>query len=86
MAGVDKDYVGEIAQSKGYTVGFLEQEPGLDDSKTVIEVVREAVQPIVDLLARYDEVNAKFAEPEADFDALIEQQAKLQDELDKHDA
>jgi sulfate-transporting ATPase len=86
MAGVDPDYVGEIAMSKGYTVGFLEQEPQLDDSKTVIEVVREAVQPIMDLLARYDEVNAKFAEPDADFDALIEQQAKLQDELDKHDA
>jgi ATP-binding cassette ChvD family protein len=86
MAGVDKDYVGEIAMSKGYTVGFLEQEPQLDESKTVIEVVREAVQPIVDLLAKYDEVNAKFAEPEADFDALIAEQAKLQDELDKHDA
>jgi sulfate-transporting ATPase len=86
MAGVDQDYVGEIAKSKGYTVGFLEQEPQLDDSKTVIEVVRETVQPIVDLLAKYDQVNAKFAEPEADFDALIEQQAKLQDELDKHDA
>jgi energy-dependent translational throttle protein EttA len=86
MAGVDPDYVGEIAMNKGYTVGFLEQEPQLDESKTVIEVVREAVQPIVDLLAKYDEVNAKFAEPEADFEALIEQQAKLQDELDKHDA
>ena len=86
MAGVDVDYVGEIAMSKGYTVGFLEQEPQLDESKTVIEIIREAVQPIVDLLAKYDEVNAKFAEPDADFDALIEQQAKLQDELDKHDA
>jgi sulfate-transporting ATPase len=86
MAGMDQDYIGEIAMSKGYTVGFLEQEPQLDDSKTVIEVVREAVQPIVDLLAKYDEVNAKFAEPDADFEALIEQQAKLQDELDKHDA
>ncbi len=55
-------------------------------SKTVIETIREALQPIVDLLAKYDEVNAKFAEPDADFDALIEQQAKLQDELDKVDA
>jgi len=86
MAGVDPDYVGEIAKSPGYTVGFLEQEPQLDDTKTVIEVVREAVRPIVDLLAKYDEVNARFAEPEADFDALIQQQAKLQDKLDKHDA
>ncbi len=86
MAGVDQDYVGEIAQSKGYTVGYLPQEPELDENKTVIEIIREAVQPIVDMLARYDEVNAKFAEPDADFDALIEEQGKLQDELDKHDA
>ncbi|MFA5872878.1 MAG: energy-dependent translational throttle protein EttA [Anaerolineales bacterium] len=86
LAGVDKDYVGEIAISKGYTTGLLEQEPHLDESKTVIEVVREAVQPIVDLLARYDEVNAKFTEPDADFDALIAEQARLQEALDKHDA
>jgi energy-dependent translational throttle protein EttA len=86
MAGVDLDYVGEISISKGYTVGMLEQEPKLDDSKTVIEVIREAVQPIVDMLARYDEVNAKFGEPDADFDALIAEQAKLQDALDKVDA
>src|SRR5512139_539079 len=86
MAGKDNDYTGEIARSPGYTVGLLEQEPQLDESKTVIEVVREAVQPIVDLLARYDQVNAKFADPEADFEALIAEQAKLQDELDKHDA
>ncbi|MBU2610753.1 MAG: energy-dependent translational throttle protein EttA [Chloroflexi bacterium] len=86
MAGVDKDYVGEIAMSKGYTVGMLEQEPQLDDSKTVIEVVREALQPIVEMLARYDEVNARFAEPDADFDALVAEQARLQEQLDKHDA
>src|SRR5512147_1547251 len=86
MAGVDQDYIGEIAQSKGYTVGLLEQEPKLDESKTVIEVVKEAVQPIVDLMARYDEVNAKFAEPDADFDALVTEQSKLQEQLDKVDA
>ena len=86
MAGVDKDYVGEIAVSKGYTTGLLEQEPRLDESKTVIEVVREAVQPIVELLARYDKVNASFSAPDADFDALISEQTKLQDALDKHDA
>jgi ATP-binding cassette ChvD family protein len=86
MAGVDKDYVGEIAMSKGYSVGLLEQEPQLDESKTVIQVVREAVQPVVDLLARYDEVNAKFAEPDADFEALIAEQTKLQEQLDKVDA
>ena len=86
MAGQDKDYVGEIAISKGYTVGLLEQEPQLDESKTVIEIVREGVQPIVEMLRRFDEVNAKFAEPDADFDALVTEQSKLQEQLDKHDA
>ncbi len=86
MAGVDKDYLGEIAMSKGYTVGLLEQEPQLDETKTVIEVVREAVQPITEMLKRYDEVNAKFAEPEADFEALVAEQSKLQEQLDKVDA
>jgi energy-dependent translational throttle protein EttA len=86
MAGKDNDYTGEISRSPGYSVGLLEQEPLLDESKTVIEVVKEAVQPIVELMSRYDEVNAKFAEPDADFDALVAEQAKLQEELDKHDA
>jgi sulfate-transporting ATPase len=86
MAGIDNEYIGEITAAKGYTVGFLEQEPKLDETKTVIEVVKEAVAPIVEMLARFDEVNAKFAEPDADFDALVTEQAKLQDELDKHDA
>ncbi|MBN2116872.1 MAG: energy-dependent translational throttle protein EttA [Anaerolineales bacterium] len=86
MAGQDNDYTGEIARSPGYTTGLLEQEPKLDETRTVIEVVKEAVQPIVDLMRRYDEVNAKFAEPDADFDALVAEQAKLQEELDKHDA
>jgi ATP-binding cassette ChvD family protein len=86
IAGVDKDYVGEIAISKGYSTGLLEQEPHLDESKTVLEVVREAVQPILELLARYDAVNASFSAPDADFDALIAEQAKLQDSLDKVDA
>ena len=86
MAGVDKDYVGEISMSKGYTVGLLEQEPKLDETKTVIEVVKESVQPIVEMFKRYDEVNAKFAEPDADFDALVAEQSKLQEQLDKVDA
>src|SRR5512135_241374 len=86
MAGQDNDYTGEIAKSPGYSVGLLEQEPKLDESKTVIEVVKEAVKPIVDLMRRYDEVNAKFAEPDADFDALVAEQAKLQEQLDKVDA
>ena len=86
IAGVDNDYIGEISASKGYTVGLLEQEPKLDETGTVISVVKEAVQPIVEMLARYDEVNAKFADPDADFDALVTEQAKLQEQLDKHDA
>ncbi len=86
IAGIDKDYIGEISQAKGYTYGYLEQEPKLDETKTVIEVVKEAVAPIVEMLARFDEVNAKFAEPDADFDALVAEQAKLQEQLDKHDA
>jgi sulfate-transporting ATPase len=86
MAGVDNDYIGEISMSKGFTLGLLEQEPKLDETGTVISVVKEAVRPIVEMLARYDEVNAKFAEPDADFDALVAEQAKLQEQLDKHDA
>jgi len=86
MAGVDKDYLGETMLSKGYTVGWLEQEPQLDLNKTVRQVVEEAVRPIVDLLARYEAVNARFAAPDADYDALIAEQGRLQEELDKHDA
>src|SRR5512147_1492754 len=86
MAGQDNDYTGEIAKSPGYSAGLLEQEPKLDETRTVIEEVKEAVKPIVDLVARYDEVNAKFAEPDADFDALVAEQAKLQEQLDKVDA
>jgi len=86
MAGKDQDYVGEIARSKGYTVGLMEQEPELDEEKTVIEVIKTAVQPIVDLLAEYDAINEAFADPDADFEALIEKQGKLQEKLDHHDA
>ena len=86
MAGVDEDYLGETMLSKGYTRGLLEQEPELDATKTVKEVVEEAVQPIVDAMKQFDEVSAKFGEPDADFDALIEEQGRLQEYLDKHDA
>ena len=86
MAGKDKDYIGEIARSKGYTVGLMEQEPVLDEERTVIEVIKTAVQPIVDLLAEYDAINEAFADPDADFEALIEKQGKLQEKLDHHDA
>jgi ATP-binding cassette ChvD family protein len=86
MAGVDRDYLGETALSKGYTTGLLEQEPRIDPQKTVREVVEEAVQPIVDNLRAFDEISEKFAEPDADFDQLIEAQGKLQEWLDRHDA
>lgn len=86
IAGKDDGYNGEVVFSPGYSVGLLEQEPYLDDTKNVQQVVEEAVQPLVDMLRRYDEVNEKFAEPDADFDALLAEQSKLQDELDKREA
>lgn len=87
IAGVDKDYLGEIHQSPGYSIGMLEQEPHLDDNKTCIEVVREGVKKYVDILKEYEDVNNKFAEemtPE-EMDKLINRQAQLQDEIDRHD-
>jgi len=86
IAGIDRDYQGEVVFAPGYSVGYLEQEPGLDPDKTVIEVVREGVQPIMDLLAEFDRVNEGFADPDADFDALLARQAELQDKLDAADA
>ncbi|MBO7101797.1 MAG: energy-dependent translational throttle protein EttA [Bacteroidales bacterium] len=86
IAGVDKDYQGEVVFSPGYSVGYLEQEPQLDDTKTVKEVVQEAVQETVDLLKEYDEVNNAFAEPDADFDKLIARQGELTELLEAHDA
>ena len=86
IAGVDKDYQGEVVFSPGYSVGYLEQEPMLDDTKTVKEVVQEAVQEVVDLLKEYDEVNNAFAEPDADFDKLIARQGELTELLEAHDA
>lgn len=91
IAGIDKDIQGDVVFSPGYTVGYLEQEPHLDPGKTVIEVVREGVQPIVDLLKEFDEVNAAFADPDVlenpdKMDALIQRQGELQDALDAADA
>jgi energy-dependent translational throttle protein EttA len=86
MAGVDTEYSGEVSLSKGYSVGMLEQEPQLDADKTVRQVIEEAVRPILDLLAEFERINEQFAEPEADFDALIEKQSRLQEKLDKVDA
>jgi len=86
IAGLDPDFSGEVAFAKGYSVGLLDQDPKLDPAKTVIQIVREGVQPVVDLLARYDAVNEKFALPEADMDALVAEQARLLEEIEKHDA
>ncbi len=86
IAGIEKEYQGEVVWSPGYSVGYLEQDPKLDPSKTVREVVQEGVQPIMDMLKEYDEINMAFAEPDADFDKLLARQAELQDKLDAADA
>ena len=86
IAGVEKNYDGEVVFSPGYSVGYLEQEPKLDPEKTVKQVVEEGVQPIIDMLHEYDAVNAAFAEPDADFDKLLARQAELQEALDQQDA
>jgi ATP-binding cassette ChvD family protein len=86
IAGLDTGHDGEVIFSPGFTVGMLEQEPKLDPEKTVKSVVEEGLQTVVDNLKAFDEVSAKFAEPDADFDALIEEQGRLQEWLDAHDA
>jgi ATP-binding cassette ChvD family protein len=88
MAGVDKEINGEAVLSPGYTVGFLEQEPLIDDSRTVREVVEEAVQETVALLKEFEEINAKFAEPMSDDDMnkLLARQGEVQEKLDHLDA
>ena len=91
IAGLDKSYQGDVVFSSGYSVGYLEQEPKLDDEKTVKEVVQEGVQEILDILAEYEAVNLKFGDPDIledpdKMDALIAQQAELQDKIDATDA
>lgn len=88
IAGTDKDFNGEVVFSKGYSVGYLEQEPKLDETKTVQQIVEEAVQSTVDLLKEYEDINAKFAEPMDDdaMAALIERQGEVQEKLDHADA
>ena len=86
IAGIEKNYEGEVVFSPGYSVGYLEQDPQLDPEKTVRECVQEGVQPIMDMLAEYDAINMAFAEPDADFDKLLARQAELQDKLDSADA
>ena len=85
IAGKEKSYNGEVVFSPGYSVGMLDQEPELDDSKTVKEVVEEGVQQIVDYLKEYEEINNKFAEPDADFDKLIERQGELTELIEQHE-
>src|ERR1051326_4531132 len=82
LAGVDRDFLGETVLSPGYTVGFLEPEPQLDEAKTVKEIVEQGVQPVIDLLKEFDEINDAFADPNADMDKLMDRQAKVQDKLD----
>ncbi|PKQ67452.1 energy-dependent translational throttle protein EttA [Raineya orbicola] len=86
IAGIDKDYQGEVVFNGNYTAGYLPQEPEFDKSKTVREVVEEGVAEIVRLLKEFDEINAAFAEPDADFDKLIARQAEVQEKLDHLDA
>jgi sulfate-transporting ATPase len=84
IAGVDQDYQGETVLSPGYSIGYLEQEPMLDESKTVRDIVEEGVQEVVDLLKDFDEINAKFAEPMSDdeMNKLLERQGAVQEKLD----
>jgi sulfate-transporting ATPase len=91
IAGKEKDFQGEVHVTPGYTIGHLEQEPELDENKTVIEVVREGVQPVMDLLKEYEEVNNKFADEEVlndpdKMDKLIARQAALQDKIEANGA
>ncbi len=88
IAGKDKSYNGEVVFSPGYSVGMLDQEPELDNNKTVKEVVQEGIQEIVDILKRYEEVNARFMEELTDdeMNALVEEQGQLTDLIEQHDA
>ena len=88
LAGVDKEFTGETVLSPGHTVGFLEQEPRLDETKTVREIVEQGVQETVDLLQEFEEINNKFAEPMTDDEmaALLERQGVVQEKLDAVDA
>ena len=86
LAGIDTDFTGETSLAPGYTIGYLEQEPYLEPGKTVMEVVKEGVKPITDLLAEFDKVNEAFGDPDADFDKLCARQAEIQEKLDAADA
>ena len=88
MAGVDTEFNGQLILSPGYTIGYLEQEPVLNDSKTVREIVGEAVQATIDLMNEFDRINETFAEPMSDdqMERLIERQGEIQEKLDAADA
>ncbi len=86
IAGVDTDYLGEITSQKGITFGFLPQEPELDPAKTVRQIVEEGMAATVRLLRDYEEVSAQLGEPDADFDALLERQAALQEQIEHQNA
>lgn len=86
MAGVDKDFNGQAVLSPGYTVGYLEQEPHLDEEKTVREIVEEGCQETVNLLNEFNEITAAFSDPDADMDKLLDRQATVQEKLDHLDA
>ena len=83
IAGEDENFIGDISRQKGTTFGYLRQEPELDPSKTVRDIVEEGVQGTMDLLKEYEAINEKFSDPDADFDALIEKQSKLQEKIDQ---
>ncbi|RVU25673.1 energy-dependent translational throttle protein EttA [Sandaracinomonas limnophila] len=82
IAGVDKNYTGDVVWSPGYTVGLLEQEPVLDPNKTVLEIVEEGVANVKALLKEFDEINEAFGDPDADFDKLMARQGDVQEKLD----
>lgn len=88
IAGVDKDYIGEVHFSPGYSIGMLEQEPKLDETKTVMDIVKEGVKEINDTLKEYEEVNNKFSEPMTDeeMNKLIEKQSRLSEKIEQLDA
>ncbi|MBA4313509.1 MAG: energy-dependent translational throttle protein EttA [Chlorobiaceae bacterium] len=82
IAGIDQDYIGQITSQKDITFGYLSQEPELDPAKTVKEIVEEGAQATVNLLKEYEAISAKFSEPDADYDSLLDKQAKLQEKID----
>ena len=86
LAGKDTEFTGETSLLPGYTIGYLEQEPELEAGKTVMEIVKEGVKPITDLLEEFDKVNEAFGDPDADFDKLCNRQAEIQEKLDALDA